>query len=159
MLKRSKSNPLWLRLLTSIGASIALVLALTASECQQDVTFPKTLNEICTDGIDNDADQKIDCEDKDCSTSCTLELTVNQPPNTHDKSVALTGTQKFAKEIKVSIVPKGTDGNATITGTTWTFQALDLQFDTTQVTITATDALGGVKTVTTSFVVIDSTKH
>jgi hypothetical protein len=136
---------------------MALILALTASECQQDVTYPRSLNEICTDGIDNDADQKIDCEGKDCSTSCTLELTVNQPPNTHDKTATITGTQKFAKEIKVNIVPKGADGNATITGTTWTFQALNLQFSTTTITITATDALGGVKTVTTSFNVSDST--
>ncbi len=140
-----------LRLCTGLLGAGALLLTLTASKCKQDVVFVDAQKEICTDGIDNDQNGKIDCADSECLNVCTLDLAVFPTVQTSVDTQTISGTHRRAASIAVNTKPDiSASGKATLTGSTWTFLVTRLQEGGNEITIIASDSSGQTKTVTTS---------
>lgn len=140
-----------LKLCTGLLGAGALLLTLTASECQQDIHFTQALKETCSDGIDNDHNGKVDCADSECLIVCTLDLAVFTPVQTSADTQTISGTHRRAASIAVNIKPDiSASGKATLEGSTWSYKVTKLQAGSNEITIIASDSSGQTKTVTTS---------
>jgi hypothetical protein len=134
-----------------MGKRMALVAGLSVvgavflgSDCSHDFSFTPPVNrEICTDGIDNDGNGRIDCRDSECLAQCRPEITIDPLPATvAADSVALAGTCLRAASIAVSSDPSGLGGQAQISGARWSFLLRNLENGDHTVTAVVTDSTG-----------------
>jgi hypothetical protein len=106
------------RLLALAGAGLAF--ALLAAKCETD--FPPYVQELCTDGQDNDSDGETDCRDSDCAAACVVEVALLQPSDANTDSLLVSGTSLHAASVAVTVSPSGLGGQAKLQTTgVWEF--------------------------------------
>jgi len=77
------------------------------------VTAPPPFESDCTNGIDDDGDGFIDCDDPDCYTSneCTVEICDNGIDDDNDGWIDCNDSECFALSICIEICDNGVDDN------------------------------------------------
>lgn len=140
--------------LLALLAAAGIAFALMAAKCETTTDFPPFVQEICTDNVDNDEDNDVDCRDSDCSQECAVEVVIFQPAATKLDSLRISGTHVNAATISVAVTPAGDGGQATLhtDGITWDVLLTNLQQPITYtVTATATSAKNIKDTAVVSF--------
>lgn len=101
-----------LAFLLPLLAGTAALLAL--SKCKQETTFVPYVDEICTDKVDNDEDNKVDCDDSNCSAECSVEITITTPQPTSVDSLVIGGTSRNARSVSVLVTPAPGEGGTAV---------------------------------------------
>ena len=135
-----KTGPLAL----NIAALVSAIGLFALAGCENDFHFTDPVNhEICTDAIDNDGDGRTDCRDVDCGDICRPTVTLNPLQFTLGAdSLDISGTQQLARSISVVSSPSGTDGQAQILGSNWTFTVKSLSPGSIALQVIAIDSTG-----------------
>jgi hypothetical protein len=121
----------------------AMGLALMGAKCEQEISFPETHPEICSNQLDDDEDGKVDCSDSDCREACRPSVTLDPPFSpTYSDSQTLSGTQSHVRLISVSTVPPLEISNSvTLTANGWKVLLQGMEVGTYALTIIGTDSL------------------
>ncbi len=140
-------------LLLALLSFAAILFALVAAKCETNTEFESFVQENCADNVDNDGDNIVDCNDRDCDLACAVQVVIFPVAAITTDSLKISGTHENAAAIALTVTPNGTVGTVDVQPA-GTWEAMVKQLNTAQaytVRAIATSAKDRKDTATVTF--------